>query len=86
MASLDVLSGGRVIFGAGLGGVVSEFAKFGEPFAPDESFGRLLGQSIYFYSKDVGRPVRYVPPSFALDASHSVPIGQYQEGDDAQAG
>jgi len=25
-------------------------------------------------------------PSFALDASHSVPIGQYQEVDDAQAG
>src|SRR5256884_2315199 len=31
VASLDVLSGGRVIFGAGLGGIVSEFAKFGEP-------------------------------------------------------
>src|SRR2546428_86232 len=31
VAALDVLSGGRVICGAGLGGVVSEFAKFGEP-------------------------------------------------------
>jgi probable F420-dependent oxidoreductase len=31
VASLDLLSGGRVIFGAGLGGVVSEFVKFGEP-------------------------------------------------------
>jgi probable F420-dependent oxidoreductase len=31
VASLDVLSGGRVIFGAGLGGVESEFGKFGEP-------------------------------------------------------
>jgi probable F420-dependent oxidoreductase len=30
VASLDVLSGGRVIFGAGLGGSRSEFAKFGE--------------------------------------------------------
>jgi probable F420-dependent oxidoreductase len=31
VATLDVLSGGRVIFGAGLGGSPSEFAKFGEP-------------------------------------------------------
>ena len=31
VASLDVLSGGRVVFGAGLGGAESEFGKFGEP-------------------------------------------------------
>ncbi len=31
VATLDVLSGGRVIFGAGLGGSSSEFGKFGEP-------------------------------------------------------
>ena len=31
LATLDVLSGGRVIFGAGLGGSPSEFGKFGEP-------------------------------------------------------
>jgi probable F420-dependent oxidoreductase len=31
VASLDVFSGGRVIFGAGLGGAESEFGKFGEP-------------------------------------------------------
>jgi probable F420-dependent oxidoreductase len=31
VATLDVLSGGRVVFGAGLGGSPSEFAKFGEP-------------------------------------------------------
>ncbi|HET8895285.1 MAG TPA: TIGR03619 family F420-dependent LLM class oxidoreductase [Gaiellaceae bacterium] len=30
VATLDTLSGGRVIFGAGLGGVTSEFAAFGE--------------------------------------------------------
>jgi probable F420-dependent oxidoreductase len=31
VATLDVLSDGRVIFGAGLGGSPSEFGKFGEP-------------------------------------------------------
>jgi alkanesulfonate monooxygenase SsuD/methylene tetrahydromethanopterin reductase-like flavin-dependent oxidoreductase (luciferase family) len=31
LASLDLLSGGRVIFGAGLGGVAEEFTAFGEP-------------------------------------------------------
>jgi len=31
VATLDVLSGGRVIFGAGLGGAPNEFGKFGEP-------------------------------------------------------
>ena len=31
VASLDVLSGGRVVFGAGLGGAESEFGRFGEP-------------------------------------------------------
>ncbi len=30
VATLDVLSGGRVVFGAGLGGIVSEFESFGE--------------------------------------------------------
>ena len=31
VATLDVLSDGRVVFGAGLGGSPSEFGKFGEP-------------------------------------------------------
>jgi alkanesulfonate monooxygenase SsuD/methylene tetrahydromethanopterin reductase-like flavin-dependent oxidoreductase (luciferase family) len=31
VSSLDVLSGGRVIFGAGLGGSEGEFGRFGEP-------------------------------------------------------
>ncbi len=40
--------------------------EFGEGFAPDAACGELLGHSMYFYSKDTGRPVRYFPPSFAL--------------------
>ncbi|HET7129447.1 MAG TPA: LLM class flavin-dependent oxidoreductase [Gaiellaceae bacterium] len=34
VATLDLLSGGRVVFGAGLGGVPSEFTAFGEEDAP----------------------------------------------------
>lgn len=34
VATLDVLSSGRVIFAAGLGGAASEFGKFGEPTDP----------------------------------------------------
>jgi hypothetical protein len=48
-------------------------AEFGEKFAPDDAYGELLGHSIYFYSKDVGTPVRFVPPSFALDDITVVP-------------
>lgn len=40
--------------------------EFGERFAPAKGDGGLLGDSIFFYSKDVGRPVRFIPPSFAL--------------------
>ncbi len=41
--------------------------EFGEGFAPTEEFGTLLGHSIYFYSKDVGHPVTFRAPSYALD-------------------
>jgi hypothetical protein len=33
----------------------------------------LLGHSIYFYSKDTGRPVQYIPPSFALSDIQTIP-------------
>jgi len=47
--------------------------EFGEGFAPDRGFGELLGHTIYFYSKDVGRPVKYVPPAFALKDITQIP-------------
>lgn len=48
--------------------------EFGEEFAPTGEFGHLLGHSIYFYSKDTGRPVKYIPPSFALtDIEGAIP-------------
>jgi hypothetical protein len=48
--------------------------EFGEKFAPTGEFGHLLGHSIYFYSKDTGRPVKFVAPSFALkDIEGAIP-------------
>lgn len=47
--------------------------EFGEKFAPTNEYGELLGHSIYFYSKDTGSPVKYNPPSFALDVSKEIP-------------
>lgn len=48
-------------------------AEFGEGFAPDAGYGELLGHSMYFYSKDTGRPVRFTPPAYALKDITSIP-------------
>ncbi|WP_145808255.1 FAD-dependent oxidoreductase [Kribbella amoyensis] len=48
-------------------------SEFGEKFAPSDDYGHLLGHSIYFYSKDVGHPVRFTPPAFALSDLSSIP-------------
>lgn len=47
--------------------------EFGEKFAPTKEYGELLGHSIYFYSKDTGKPVRFVPPAFALQDITQIP-------------
>jgi hypothetical protein len=47
--------------------------EFGEGFAPDAAYGQLLGHSMYFYSKDIGTPVKFVPPSWALDDITKIP-------------
>lgn len=48
--------------------------EFDELFARGDEFGHLLGHSIYFYSKDTGRPVPFVAPSFALqDIERKIP-------------
>ncbi|CAK7218114.1 hypothetical protein SBRCBS47491_003397 [Sporothrix bragantina] len=48
--------------------------EFGELFAPDVEYGQLLGHSIYFYSKDTGKPVKFVAPSYALkDVEKEIP-------------
>lgn len=47
--------------------------EFGEKFAPTKEYGELLGHSLYFYSKDTGKPVTYVPPAFALTDITQIP-------------
>ncbi|GAB3951209.1 hypothetical protein GCM10028805_30860 [Spirosoma harenae] len=47
--------------------------EFGEKFAPSAEYGELLGHSLYFYSKDVGKPVRFVPPAYALTDITKIP-------------
>lgn len=57
--------------------------EFGEKFAPDEAYGELLGHSLYFYSKDVGKPVRYVAPSYALKDIARIPrYRNFRAGED----
>jgi len=47
--------------------------EFGEKFAPSKEYGELLGHSLYFYTKDTRRPVKFVPPSFALSDITKIP-------------
>jgi len=47
--------------------------EFGEKFAPTQEYGELLGHSLYFYSKDTGRPVTFTPPAFALRDITKIP-------------
>jgi len=47
--------------------------EFDEPMAPDAAYGELLGHSLYFYSKDTGKPVKFTAPSFAMDVSKEIP-------------
>ncbi|RZK58466.1 MAG: FAD-dependent oxidoreductase [Pedobacter sp.] len=47
--------------------------EFDEGMAPTAAYGELLGHSLYFYSKDTGKPVKFAPPSFALSDITEIP-------------
>lgn len=47
--------------------------EFEEPLAPDEAGQEILGHSIYFYSKRMDQPVKYIPPAFALRDIKEIP-------------
>lgn len=72
-APLFVDASGDSIIG-GLAGAEYRIGKesrdeFGEPTAPPEADPRCLGASVYFYTRDRGRPVPFVAPDFAIDLS-----------------
>ncbi|NHN31922.1 FAD-dependent oxidoreductase [Paenibacillus agricola] len=50
-------------------------AEYGEEWAPEVADNITLGSTLLFYTKDVGHPVKYVPPSFAKDiAATTIPL------------
>ncbi len=57
-------------------------AEFGEKFAPAAEYGELLGHTIYFYSKNVGHPVTFVPPAYALKDISRIPRHHHIEARD----
>ncbi len=59
--TLGYLAGASFRMGA------EERETYGEGFVPDrQEYGELLGHSILFYMKNVGQPVKYTAPDFAL--------------------
>jgi hypothetical protein len=48
-------------------------SEFGEGFTPTAEYGELMGHTMYFYSKDTGKPVKYVAPSYALKDITKIP-------------
>lgn len=59
-------------------------AEFGEGFAPQQGYGELLGHTIFFYSKDTGKPVEYIAPEYALKDITEIP--RYQNIDVKHSG
>jgi hypothetical protein len=56
--------------------------EFDEGFAPDKEYGELLGHSIYFFTKNAGRPIAFTAPSYALkDVSSIVKYRSYELSD-----
>ncbi|WP_298533430.1 FAD-dependent oxidoreductase [uncultured Algibacter sp.] len=82
----DASGDGIVAFKAGASFRMGAEAKeeFGELFAPDKSYGELLGHSMYFYSKNTNKPVKFKAPEFALKDITQIPrykaIGKDDKG------
>jgi len=70
----DASGDGIVAFQAGAAFRMGAEAReeFDEGFAPDKEYGELLGHSIYFFTKDMGRPITFTAPSYALKDVSSI--------------
>lgn len=47
--------------------------EFNEGFAPTPEYGNLLGHSLYFYSRETSKPVKFIAPDFALKDMSKIP-------------
>ncbi len=44
---------------------------FGEEWAPDQPVREFLGSSLFFYTRDEGHPVRFIPPNGTIDITQT---------------
>lgn len=75
VATLDQLSGGRVIFGAGLGNA-DDYEAYGRPYEPRELAGRMDESLDVITGLWAGEPFSYEGEHFELDEAevHPTPI------------
>jgi hypothetical protein len=59
--------------------------EFDESMAPEHPDRWTLGNTIYFHTKDVGKPVRFIKPSYALDITKT-DILKYRRLDESVVG
>lgn len=74
LASLDLLSGGRVIFGAGLGGVAEEYTVFGEPGDAKVRAAMLDEGLEVLRLLWLGEEVRYRGAHYVVDGTTLAPL------------
>lgn len=74
VATLDRLSAGRMIFGAGLGGVPEEFSAFGEPAAADVRAAMLDEGLEVVTALWSGRQVTYAGRFYQVDGVTMAPL------------
>src|ERR687896_2223359 len=74
LASLDLLSGGRVVFGAGLGGVVEEFTAFGDPGDTKERAAMLDEGLMILNRLWSGETVTHRGPHYAAEGVSLAPL------------
>lgn len=61
-------------------------AEFGESWAPEVADEELLGSTILFYTKDLGRPVKFVAPDSAKDITQTpIPTSRILRSGDSGA-
>lgn len=61
-------------------------SEFGESWAPEVADEEFLGSTILFYTKDLGRPVKFVPPDSAKDITQTpIPTSRILRSGDSGA-